>query len=58
MPAKMADTKECPLCAETMRLKSREVTDRLPGSGHTTTRQVTEWICPECDYFEEAEDEI
>jgi C4-type Zn-finger protein len=53
----MADTKECPLCAETMRLKPRLLTDRVPGTGQTTTRQVSEWVCPECDYWEEAESE-
>jgi len=51
----MAEIKECPLCGETMRLKSRELTDRVPGTGQTSTRQVLEWVCPECDYWEEAE---
>jgi YgiT-type zinc finger domain-containing protein len=54
MPA-VANLKECPLCGETMRLTFRELSDRLPGSGQTTTRQVREWVCPECDYWEEAE---
>jgi acetone carboxylase gamma subunit len=35
-----------------MRLSVREVEDR-----DRTMRQVREWICPECDYFEEAESE-
>jgi hypothetical protein len=47
--------KECPLCGETMRLSVREVRDTIPGSGQASTRVVREWICPECDYFEEAE---
>jgi YgiT-type zinc finger domain-containing protein len=51
----MADIKECPLCGEMMRLKLREVTDRVPGTSQTTTRQMREWVCPECDYWEEAE---
>jgi len=51
----MADMKDCPLCGDSMRLKSREMTERVPGTGQTTTRQVREWFCPECDYFEEAE---
>jgi C4-type Zn-finger protein len=46
--------KECPLCGETMRLHEREVQDRVPGQG-TTVRMAREWVCPECDYFEEAE---
>ena len=47
--------KECPLCGETMRLHVREITDRRPGGGPPTVRVAREWICPECDYFEEAE---
>jgi hypothetical protein len=43
---------ECPLCGEYMRLSEREVRE-VDG----TVRQVREWICPECDYFEEAETE-
>ena len=49
----MAETKECPLCGEAMRLSVREAADRVPGAGQTTTRVVREWICPECDYWEE-----
>jgi YgiT-type zinc finger domain-containing protein len=51
----MADIKECPLCGETMRLTLRDLTDRVPGTGQVTTRQVREWVCPECDNWEEAE---
>jgi acetone carboxylase gamma subunit len=47
--------KECPLCGEKMRLSVREIRDRLPGAGQTAVRVIREWICPECDYFEEAE---
>jgi acetone carboxylase gamma subunit len=45
--------KECPLCGESMRLHAREVLER-PGVS-STGKLVREWICPECDYFEEAE---
>jgi hypothetical protein len=38
-----------------MRLKLAELTDRVPGTGQAATRQVREWVCPECDYWEEAE---
>ena len=51
----MADVKDCPLCGETMRLKLSERSDSIPGSGQVTKRQVREWVCPECDYWEEAE---
>jgi hypothetical protein len=47
--------KECPMCGETMRLTVREVKDRIPGRGDAATRMAREWVCPECDYFEEAE---
>jgi acetone carboxylase gamma subunit len=47
--------KECPLCAESMRLTVREVPDPVPGRGQGSVRVVREWICPECDHFEEAE---
>jgi acetone carboxylase gamma subunit len=47
--------KECPLCGETMHLSVREVPDPAAASGQPGIRQTREWICPECDYFEEAE---
>jgi transposase len=47
--------RECPLCGETMRLVTREVKDRIPGHVGARPRSVREWVCPECDYFEEAE---
>lgn len=47
--------KECPLCGETMRLSVREVHDTGPGAPRAGRRMEREWICPECDYYEEAE---
>jgi YgiT-type zinc finger domain-containing protein len=47
--------RECPLCGENMRVKVRERTDRVPGTSQTTIQRSYEWVCPECDYFEEAE---
>jgi len=44
--------RECPLCGESMRLSVRDVQEK-----DGTMRQVREWICPECDYFEEADGE-
>ena len=38
-----------------MRLSAREIKDRVPGVNQTAVRVTREWICPECDYFEEAE---
>jgi hypothetical protein len=47
--------KECPLCGETMRLSVREVQTHTPGQSQPIVHIAREWICPECDYFEEAE---
>lgn len=51
MPAR-----DCPMCGETMRLRLREGANRVPGTLQTTATSYREWVCPECDYFEEAED--
>lgn len=50
------ETKECPLCATTMRLHTREQTTRVPGSREARVKVVREWICPECDHFEDADE--
>jgi len=49
--------KECPLCGTTMRLKRSETPVQVPGNPRPTTRRTVEWICPDCDYYEEAEEE-
>jgi acetone carboxylase gamma subunit len=38
-----------------MRLIVREIRDAIPGRPESAVRVAREWICPECDYFEEAE---
>jgi uncharacterized protein with PIN domain len=53
----MADVRECPLCGGTMRPRHREVVERVPGYTAPVNRKTTEWVCPDCDYFEEAEEE-
>jgi rubrerythrin len=50
-------TRECPLCGEMMRLVERTVVDRLPGTSQEKSTHFYEWVCPECDYFEEKEDD-
>ena len=52
MPAK-----ECPLCGGTMRLKEREDVSHVPGNPQPTRSRAREWVCPDCDYFEEVEEE-
>jgi transposase len=49
--------KECPMCGEVMQLRKAQITDRVPGTVQTKTTQSREWVCPECDYFEDAEAE-
>lgn len=51
------NSKECPLCGERMRRKDMELVDLLPGTSEVKRRKVSEWVCPECDYFEEIEQE-
>jgi len=52
MPAK-----ECPLCGSTMRLKESEAVVQIHGNPQPSTRRAREWVCPDCDYFEDAEEE-
>jgi C4-type Zn-finger protein len=48
--------KECPLCGESMRIERREVVKRVPGSSQEVKTVEKEWVCRECDYFEEVEE--
>ncbi len=45
--------KECPMCGAFMRLSPREVQERVPGTIVTRLARFEEWSCPDCDYFEE-----
>jgi YgiT-type zinc finger domain-containing protein len=49
--------RECPLCGATMRLRHTSNVVHLPGHASATSRTTAEWVCPDCDYFEEAEEE-
>ncbi len=49
--------RECPVCGETMRLEQREELSRVPGKPQLHRRIIREWICRECDHFEEATDD-
>ena len=48
-------SRECPMCGEFMRLVTREAVTRVPGTLQDVKTTVREWVCPECDYFEEAD---
>ena len=39
-----------------MRLHTREQTDRVPGTSEVRVKAVREWICRECDHFEDADE--
>ena len=52
----MKTSKECPLCGESMRRTEREATDVIPGTNELKRSRSLEWICPDCDYFEEYEE--
>jgi C4-type Zn-finger protein len=47
--------KECPQCGENMRLSLREEVRHIPGTSQVLRTPIREWICPECDYFEEVD---
>jgi hypothetical protein len=54
--SKTMPDKECPMCGTTMRLKITQVVTPVPGNPRPATRTLREWICPDCDYFEDAEE--
>ncbi|HEY8549330.1 MAG TPA: hypothetical protein VIL35_05180 [Vicinamibacterales bacterium] len=43
------------MCSEIMRVHVRERVDAIPGTAQVARREYREWVCPECDYFEEVE---
>lgn len=47
--------RECPMCGEFMRLVARESIEHVPGLPQPVKHMTREWVCPECDYFEEEE---
>jgi len=52
----MSEGRECPMCTETMRLEEREVATGSSGTSETVTIKFNEWVCPECSYFEDADE--
>lgn len=51
------ERRECPMCGEFMRITERTEVRRVPG-GQARSSRYLEWVCPECDYFEEKEDQV
>jgi len=50
------DERECPLCGERMHIKTRETVSKVPGTSQEIRRTTREWVCRECDYFEEIDE--
>lgn len=46
--------KECPLCGELMDRRDTQTSTQIPGNPKPTVHTVHEWVCPDCEYFEEA----
>ncbi len=42
------------MCGEAMRKQERETVLRIPGTTEVKKQIINEWICTECDHFEEA----
>jgi hypothetical protein len=40
-----------------MRIRQREMTRAIPGTPPTNTQQFGEWVCPECEYFEDVDED-
>ena len=53
----MPDPRDCPLCGGQMRIKQTQAVVQVPGNPQPTPRVSREWVCPDCDYFEEIEEE-
>ena len=49
-------TKDCPLCGGTMKLHERKNVVQVRGNPNATTQQIRGWVCPDCEYFEEADE--
>ena len=45
------------MCGTNMKIKESQTVTRVPGNPRATTKTTREWVCPDCDYFEEAEEE-
>ncbi len=44
------------MCGERMQLVTRETVARVPGTSREVKTIVQEWVCRECDYFEEVDE--
>jgi len=40
-----------------MRFRESAIVTRVPGYSEVQEKKGEEWVCPDCDYFEEAAEE-
>jgi YgiT-type zinc finger domain-containing protein len=52
----MPMNRECPLCGGTMTVHESESVTRIPGNPNATLQVTKEWVCPDCEYFEEVDE--
>lgn len=45
------------MCGGDMQYREGTAEERVPGNPSASTHTIREWVCPECDYFEEADEE-
>jgi hypothetical protein len=45
------------MCGGSMRLEQRTTISHVPGYGDSAPKKTLEWVCPDCDYFEEVDGE-
>lgn len=50
-------SRECAFCGGTMRLRVAETVVQIPGNPKPSSHTVREWVCPDCDNYEEDTDE-
>jgi len=49
-------SRDCPMCGGSMQLRRLQRVTPIPGNPKAMTKTVAEWVCPDCDYFEEDEE--
>jgi hypothetical protein len=45
------------MCGGTMMVHESKRATRIPGNPSATLYVAKEWVCPDCEYFEEVDDE-
>jgi acetone carboxylase gamma subunit len=45
------------MCGATLHVKERQIVTPVPGNPTPSVRTTREWVCPDCDYFEEVDEE-